>query len=309
MLRHLFDRVPAVAKDALLAVDERDRAGAAAGVAVAGVERHEPGLRAQPPDVDRAFALRAHHDREFIRRSVDRQRRHVRGHGWCHRHRVPPSRCYVLGWCGHRSPAACVCLHDPLVRASSPGIGVCLDRWGRDGRRRRREPRPPRRSRSLDDSRSLCCAPPCIGSLKRTPRIVAGGRTKRALWFGTFACAAGRGHVTGRLRDGYRRVLITGSAVGRSLPPASSMVTARASRDRSVNAKSPCHLPSGFVSNVPTHVRPRRSANAWQRHDAVYGSRSHPRCGCSPRGGGGAGKCRPLRLPPAGALRDLAGRG
>jgi hypothetical protein len=61
-LGQLLDRVPAVAQDALLAVDVRDRAAARPGVRVARVERDHPGRAAQATDVDRHLVLRAAQD-------------------------------------------------------------------------------------------------------------------------------------------------------------------------------------------------------------------------------------------------------
>ena len=52
VLGELLDRVAAVAKDPLLAIEEGDGAGAGTGVAVAGVEGDQSGLGAQPGDVD-----------------------------------------------------------------------------------------------------------------------------------------------------------------------------------------------------------------------------------------------------------------
>ncbi len=60
MLGDLLDRVTAVAQDALFAVDEGDRALAAAGVAVAVVERDRGRLRAQAGNVDADLVLRSH---------------------------------------------------------------------------------------------------------------------------------------------------------------------------------------------------------------------------------------------------------
>jgi hypothetical protein len=70
-LRQLLDRVAAVAQDALLAVDERDRAAARAGVAVAGIERDRAGLGPQGLDVDRELALCALDHRERDGLAVD----------------------------------------------------------------------------------------------------------------------------------------------------------------------------------------------------------------------------------------------
>ena len=64
VLGQLLDRVAAVAQDPLLAVEEGDRAGAGAGVAVAGVEGDQPGLAPQPGDVDGVVALGAADDRK-----------------------------------------------------------------------------------------------------------------------------------------------------------------------------------------------------------------------------------------------------
>ena len=61
----VVDVVAAVAEDAGVAVDERDRRLGRAGVHEAVVERDEPGLRAQLRDVDRALVLGAADDREL----------------------------------------------------------------------------------------------------------------------------------------------------------------------------------------------------------------------------------------------------
>jgi hypothetical protein len=71
LLGELLDRVPAIAQDALLAVDERDRALAGARVRIARIEGDVAGLTAELPDVDRALALRAFHDRELEGATVD----------------------------------------------------------------------------------------------------------------------------------------------------------------------------------------------------------------------------------------------
>ena len=61
----VVDVVAAVAEDANLAVDERDRRLGGAGVHVAVVECDESGLRAQLRDVDGAFAFGPTHDGEL----------------------------------------------------------------------------------------------------------------------------------------------------------------------------------------------------------------------------------------------------
>ena len=65
LLRELLDGVAAVAQDALLAVEEGDRAGGGGGVQEAGVERHEAGAGPQLRDVDPALLLRSHGEREL----------------------------------------------------------------------------------------------------------------------------------------------------------------------------------------------------------------------------------------------------
>ena len=60
-----FDRIAAVAEDALFAVEKRDGAGRRAGVDVALVERDVAGLGPQLRDVDRAFVLGADDDRQL----------------------------------------------------------------------------------------------------------------------------------------------------------------------------------------------------------------------------------------------------
>src|SRR6185503_7191074 len=79
LLGDLLDPVAAVAQDALLAVDEGDRALAGAGVAVAGVEGDGARLRAQRGDVDPHLALAAHGDRELVLFAVEDQ--FCRAHG------------------------------------------------------------------------------------------------------------------------------------------------------------------------------------------------------------------------------------
>ncbi len=66
LLGELLDRVAAVAQDALLAVDEGDRARAGAGVAVAGVEGDGTRSAAQRGDVDADLVLGADEDRELV---------------------------------------------------------------------------------------------------------------------------------------------------------------------------------------------------------------------------------------------------
>ena len=73
-LGQLLDRIAAIAEDALLPVEEGDGAGARAGVAVAGVVGDEPGLAAQPPDVDRVVTLGAAHQRQLHLPVADAQR-------------------------------------------------------------------------------------------------------------------------------------------------------------------------------------------------------------------------------------------
>jgi hypothetical protein len=63
--REVLDRVAAVAQDALVAVDERDRRLARARVAVAVVERDVAGLRAELADVDGRLVLRTDHHGQF----------------------------------------------------------------------------------------------------------------------------------------------------------------------------------------------------------------------------------------------------
>jgi hypothetical protein len=64
VLGQLFDRVAAIAQDALVAIDERDCARAGAGVRVAGIECDEPGGAPELADVDGAFAFAAFDDGE-----------------------------------------------------------------------------------------------------------------------------------------------------------------------------------------------------------------------------------------------------
>ncbi len=56
--RQLLDRIPAVAQDAFLAVDERDIALAGACVSEARVERDEPRGRPELPDIQCEFPFR-----------------------------------------------------------------------------------------------------------------------------------------------------------------------------------------------------------------------------------------------------------
>ena len=65
LLGQLLDRIAAVAQDPRFAVEEGDGARAGAGVAVAGVERDQPGIAAEPADVDRVVALGAMNDRQL----------------------------------------------------------------------------------------------------------------------------------------------------------------------------------------------------------------------------------------------------
>jgi hypothetical protein len=62
-LGHFLDRVAAIAQDALLAVDERDRALAGSGITVTRVERNKAGLLAKIADVYCALALRPLYER------------------------------------------------------------------------------------------------------------------------------------------------------------------------------------------------------------------------------------------------------
>src|SRR5262249_18356811 len=73
LLAALLDRDAVVAQDALLAVDERDRALARARVRIAWIQRDVAGLRAQLADVDSAFAFAADHDRKVEGLPVDAQ--------------------------------------------------------------------------------------------------------------------------------------------------------------------------------------------------------------------------------------------
>ena len=63
-LDEVLDGDAAVAQDALVAVDERDRGLGRAGVDVSVVERDEAGLGPQLRDVDRELVLGASHHRE-----------------------------------------------------------------------------------------------------------------------------------------------------------------------------------------------------------------------------------------------------
>src|SRR4029450_4447500 len=66
----LLDGVAAVAQDPLLAVDEGDRAPAGARIAIARIQRDQPGGRAELLDVDRGLVLCALDDRKRERGSV-----------------------------------------------------------------------------------------------------------------------------------------------------------------------------------------------------------------------------------------------
>src|SRR6185503_4924972 len=108
LLGDLLDPVAAVAQDALLAVDEGDRALAGAGVAVAGVEGDGARLRAQRGDVDPHLALAAHDDRELVLFAVEDQL--CRAHGASARAYRPPCRAATTasprcGVSGARCPA------------------------------------------------------------------------------------------------------------------------------------------------------------------------------------------------------------
>ena len=74
VLRELFDRIAAVAEDAVFPVEVGDRARAGAGVAIAGIERDPPGLRSQGADVERVVALGARDDRQLDVTVADAQR-------------------------------------------------------------------------------------------------------------------------------------------------------------------------------------------------------------------------------------------
>ncbi len=63
-LGELLDRDAAIAQDAGLTVDIRDRAGRRPGVHVPGIEGHVAGVGAQRPDVDGVLVLGADHDRQ-----------------------------------------------------------------------------------------------------------------------------------------------------------------------------------------------------------------------------------------------------
>src|SRR5262249_46582498 len=72
-LGQLRDVVAAVAEDALLTVDERDRALAGARVGIARSEPDQPGPVAELADVERTFALGALDDVERDDPTVDAQ--------------------------------------------------------------------------------------------------------------------------------------------------------------------------------------------------------------------------------------------
>ena len=73
LLGQHLDRVAAVAEDALLAVEERDRAGGRAGVDEALVERDGPGGGPQLRDVDPVFPFGTHDEGQVGRLAVDLQ--------------------------------------------------------------------------------------------------------------------------------------------------------------------------------------------------------------------------------------------
>ena len=77
VLGELFDRIAAVAEDALLAVDVRDRGARGGRVDEAVVERGETGLAGERREVDARVALRRGMDREFRRAAREGQRRGV----------------------------------------------------------------------------------------------------------------------------------------------------------------------------------------------------------------------------------------
>ena len=62
----LFDRIAAVAQDALFAVDERDRALAAASVPIPRVQGDQPSVFAQLGNVDSAFPFATFDYRQFV---------------------------------------------------------------------------------------------------------------------------------------------------------------------------------------------------------------------------------------------------
>src|SRR5205823_312883 len=79
----LLDRIPAVAQDARLAVDERDRALASPGVPIAGVEGDRAAVGPELLDIDTDLTLGADDDRQLVVLPVQgkpcRPRRHRGG--------------------------------------------------------------------------------------------------------------------------------------------------------------------------------------------------------------------------------------
>ena len=67
LLRELFNRIAAIAQDALLAIDEGDRALARTRVAITRIERDQAGGRTQLADVGCGFVLRANNDGQVER--------------------------------------------------------------------------------------------------------------------------------------------------------------------------------------------------------------------------------------------------
>ena len=65
LFRQFLDRDPAIAKNSLFAIDERDLALAGARVAVPIIERDLARLIAKGGDIDSEFFLRSFHNRQF----------------------------------------------------------------------------------------------------------------------------------------------------------------------------------------------------------------------------------------------------
>ena len=128
VLGQLLDRVAAVAKDALLAVEEGDRARAGSGVGVARVVRDQPGRAAQPADVDRVVARGAAHDRQLGLGLADLEARGIGPGGRLGRHASSSST-------AARSSSSSAVVASILERANAPCSMPCTisTRPGRRG--------------------------------------------------------------------------------------------------------------------------------------------------------------------------------
>ena len=73
VLRQFLDRNAPIAQDALLPIDERDRAGAGSGVAIAVIQRDVLRLIPERGDVNALLPFGAHHHRQFICLAVQLQ--------------------------------------------------------------------------------------------------------------------------------------------------------------------------------------------------------------------------------------------